>query len=160
MSIFSPGLLNALIFCLACVFAAVPAFAEPGPPAAAKKPPLPVEKVIVDCSECAEPITANAPQGVRYATVTVYLKSMGTELGGFSVSLVRKEDGNSFKTRETDPDGAATFYGVPIGEYLALLHRTGGRLRPNMSTSIGDIVIKFPAAPAAQPVKSQKPETP
>ena len=140
-----------------------PVFAD-SPPAgktekrAGKDPGVPAERIVVHCSECPEPISASAPHGVHYGTVTVYLKSLGTELSGFSVSLIRRSDGETIKTRESDLDGAAPFYGVPAGEYLALLHRTGAKLRPNLSTTIGDIVVKFAQPGIAAEREIEKPE--
>lgn len=151
--------LSVLLFSLLSVLLLSPTTALAGPKQKKPKAPIvPPEQLIVDCSECAAPIVGNAPPGMRYGTVTVYLKSLGTELSGFSVSLIRSDNGNSFKTKESDVDGAVTFYGVPVGEYLALLHRTGGRLRPNLTTTIGDVVVKFPApvAPAESPAKAEE----
>lgn len=151
--------LAVLFFALLSVSLFCPAPALAGPKQKKPKvPAVPPEQLIIDCSECAAPIVGNAPPGMRYGTVTVYLKSLGTELSGFSVSLIRSSNGNSFKTKESDMDGAVTFYGVPVGEYLALLHRTGGRLRPNLTTTIGDVVVKFPApvAPAESPAKTEE----
>lgn len=138
--------LSVLLFALLSIPLFFPATALAGPKQKKPKAPaVPPEQLVIDCGECAAPIVGNAPPGIRYGTVTVYLKSLGTELSGFSVSLIRSNNGNSFKTKESDIDGAVTFYGVPVGEYLALLHRTGGRLRPNLTTTIGDVVVKFPA---------------